>query len=123
MFGGSGHDVLVGNAGNDLLYGETGNDMLIGGFGADSPAAGPTAGFDPVLISLIRRAMPNLVAYDLAGVQPMNGPTGLIFAMRSMEKASSLAIMGLKGGRLLFIKEPIDMIHRSTTTFTLTAGK
>jgi len=42
-----------------------------------------TAGFDPVLISLIRRAMPNLVAYDLAGVQPMNGPTGLIFAMRS----------------------------------------
>ena len=43
----------------------------------------PTAGFDPVLISLIRRSMPNLVAYDLAGVQPMNGPTGLIFAMRS----------------------------------------
>jgi hypothetical protein len=42
-----------------------------------------TAGFDPVLISLIRRSMPNLVAYDLAGVQPMSGPTGLIFAMRS----------------------------------------
>jgi hypothetical protein len=54
-----------------------------GGFGADSAAAGPTAGFDPVLISLIRRSMPNLVAYDLAGVQPMSGPTGLIFAMRS----------------------------------------
>ena len=54
-----------------------------GGFGADSAAGGPTAGFDPVLISLIRRSMPNLVAYDLAGVQPMNGPTGLIFAMRS----------------------------------------
>jgi hypothetical protein len=45
--------------------------------------AGPTAGFDPVLISLIRRSMPNLIAYDLCGVQPMNGPTGLIFAMRS----------------------------------------
>ena len=43
----------------------------------------PVAGFDPVLISLIRRSMPNLVAYDLAGVQPMSGPTGLIFAMRS----------------------------------------
>ena len=41
------------------------------------------AGFDPVLISLIRRSMPNLMAYDLCGVQPMNGPTGLIFAMRS----------------------------------------
>ena len=54
-----------------------------GAFGGGSAAAGPTAGFDPVLISLIRRSMPNLVAYDLAGVQPMSGPTGLIFAMRS----------------------------------------
>jgi len=39
--------------------------------------------FDPVLISLVRRAMPNLVAYDICGVQPMTGPTGLIFAMRA----------------------------------------
>ena len=54
-----------------------------GGFGGTANSAGPVAGFDPVLISLIRRSMPNLVAYDLAGVQPMNGPTGLIFAMRS----------------------------------------
>jgi len=54
-----------------------------GAFGSGATAAGPVAGFDPVLISLIRRAMPNLVAYDLAGVQPMSGPTGLIFAMRS----------------------------------------
>jgi len=51
--------------------------------GFSASATSPVAGFDPVLISLIRRAMPNLVAYDLAGVQPMNGPTGLIFAMRS----------------------------------------
>ena len=43
----------------------------------------PVAGFDPVLISLIRRSMPQLIAYDIAGVQPMTGPTGLIFAMRS----------------------------------------
>jgi len=41
------------------------------------------AKYDPVLISLVRRAMPNLVAYDIAGVQPMTGPTGLIFAMRT----------------------------------------
>ena len=41
------------------------------------------AGFDPVLISLVRRAMPNLMAYDVCGVQPMSGPSGLIFAMRS----------------------------------------
>ena len=53
------------------------------GFSGGAAVGGPVAGFDPVLISLIRRSMPNLVAYDLAGVQPMNGPTGLIFAMRS----------------------------------------
>ena len=53
------------------------------GFSGSAATGGPVAGFDPVLISLIRRSMPNLVAYDLAGVQPMNGPTGLIFAMRS----------------------------------------
>ena len=39
--------------------------------------------WDPILISLVRRAMPNLIAYDVAGVQPMTGPTGLVFAMRS----------------------------------------
>ena len=48
-----------------------------------APAGANVAGFDPVLISLIRRSMPNLVAYDICGVQPMSGPTGLIFAMRS----------------------------------------
>lgn len=41
------------------------------------------AGYDPILISLVRRAMPNVVAYDVASVQPMSAPTGLIFAMRS----------------------------------------
>ena len=51
--------------------------------GLGGQTTGALQGFDPVLISLIRRSMPNLVAYDLAGVQPMNGPTGLIFAMRS----------------------------------------
>jgi hypothetical protein len=45
--------------------------------------------YDPVLISLVRRAMPNLVAYDIAGVQPMTGPTGLIFAMRSRYTSQS----------------------------------
>jgi len=59
------------------------NSAGTGGFSGSSDAAGPVAGFDPVLISLIRRAMPNLIAYDICGVQPMSGPTGLIFAMRS----------------------------------------
>jgi len=53
------------------------------GFSGSATATGPVAGFDPVLISLIRRSMPKLIAYDIAGVQPMTGPTGLIFAMRS----------------------------------------
>ena len=65
------------------------NQVGNGGFTGSSAAAGPTAGFDPVLISLIRRSMPNLVAYDLAGVQPMSGPTGLIFAMRSRYSTQS----------------------------------
>ena len=60
-----------------------------GGFTGGAADAGPVAGFDPVLISLIRRSMPNLVAYDLAGVQPMSGPTGLIFAMRSKYNSQS----------------------------------
>jgi len=66
-----------------LLSEAPANDAGTGGFGSASTAAGPTAGYDPVLISLVRRAMPNLMAYDIAGVQPMTGPTGLIFAMRS----------------------------------------
>ena len=53
--------------------------------GASSSTAsdGAIDTFDPVLISLVRRSMPNLIAYDICGVQPMSGPTGLIFAMRS----------------------------------------
>ena len=61
----------------------TGSNSSAAGFSYGANAAGPVAGFDPVLISLIRRSMPNLVAYDLAGVQPMNAPVGLIFALRS----------------------------------------
>jgi len=48
-----------------------------------APGSGNVQGFDPILIGLVRRALPNLMAYDICGVQPMTGPTGLIFAMRS----------------------------------------
>jgi predicted GNAT superfamily acetyltransferase len=48
-----------------------------------SNVTGGVSNFDPILISLVRRALPNLIAYDVAGVQPMTGPTGLIFAMRA----------------------------------------
>ena len=68
-----------GAAGN--IAGAIGTGGLSGSGTATS--VGGLAGFDPVMISLIRRAMPNLVAYDICGVQPMSGPTGLIFAMKS----------------------------------------
>ena len=51
--------------------------------GLDGPGTSNIAKWDPILISLVRRAMPNLIAYDVCGVQPMSGPTGLIFALRS----------------------------------------
>ena len=59
-----------------LLEAAPGNNINVDG-------AGGIDTYNPVLISLVRRAMPNLIAYDIAGVQPMTGPTGLIFAMRS----------------------------------------
>jgi len=73
-----------------------------------------TAGFDPVLISLIRRAMPNLVAYDLAGVQPMSGPTGLIFAMRSKYKT--------QGGDEALFNEADTAFSGQDANFNVTAG-
>jgi hypothetical protein len=53
------------------------------GYSSSTTGTGPIDTFDPIMISLVRRAMPNLIAYDIAGVQPMTGPTGIIFAMRS----------------------------------------
>ncbi len=91
------------------------NDAGTGGFGADSAAAGPTAGFDPVLISLIRRSMPNLVAYDLAGVQPMNGPTGLIFAMRSRYESQA--------GTEAFFDEADTTFSAQNDNDSITAGE
>jgi hypothetical protein len=58
-----------------------GNIGVLGG--GNTGAVGGVTGFDPVLISLVRRAMPQMIAYDICGVQPMTQPTGLIFAMKS----------------------------------------
>jgi hypothetical protein len=84
------------------------------GFSGGGNAGGPVAGFDPVLISLIRRSMPNLVAYDLAGVQPMNGPTGLIFAMRSRYVDQA--------GNETFFNEVDTAYSGQDTGFNLTQG-
>ncbi len=76
--------------------------------------SGAISNFDPVLISLIRRSMPNLVAYDLAGVQPMNGPTGLIFAMRSRYAG--------QGGEEAFYNEADSAFSGQNNNFDLTGG-
>ena len=62
---------IANHSGTDSVFGDT------------SGAFNAVSGFNPVLISLVRRAMPNLIAYDVCGVQPMSGPTGLIFAMKA----------------------------------------
>jgi hypothetical protein len=77
------------------------------GFSGSATAGGPVAGYDPVLISLVRRSMPNLIAYDIAGVQPMTGPTGLIFAMRSK--------YGTQGGTEAFYNEADTDFSGNTT--------
>ena len=82
--------------------------------GFSGSASSPVAGFDPVLISLIRRSMPNLVAYDLAGVQPMNGPTGLIFAMRSKYKT--------QGGEEALFNEADTAFSGQASNFSQTTG-
>jgi len=81
---------------------------------ATSGGTGAISNFDPVLISLIRRSMPNLVAYDLAGVQPMNGPTGLIFAMRSR--------YATQGGEEAFYNEADSAFSGQSDGFNLTSG-
>ena len=86
------------------------------GFSGSATETGPVAGFDPVLISLIRRAMPNLVAYDLAGVQPMSGPTGLIFAMRSRYGTNRTA------GAEAFYNEADTAFSGQNNSFDLTGG-
>ena len=91
-----------------------------GGYTGSATATGPVAGFDPVLISLIRRSMPNLVAYDLAGVQPMNAPTGLIFAMRSRYVDGTNADARL-GTEALF-NEPDSAFSGQSSTNTQTDG-
>ncbi len=72
---------------------------MVTALGGDAAnAMGQVQSFDPVLISLVRRSMPNLIAYDICGVQPMTGPTGLIFAMKS----NYVDAAGARGDEALF---------------------
>ena len=90
---------MINEASNTV--GAIGTNALSGS-GLDTKTGG-LAGFDPVMISLIRRAMPNLVAYDICGVQPMSGPTGLIFAMKSHYQQNGAA---LRAGNEALYNEP-----------------
>ena len=69
---------------DNLMEAAPTNNVSAGNIGG-----GVNAGWDPILISLVRRALPNMIAYDICGVQPMTGPTGLIFAMRSRYTSQS----------------------------------
>lgn len=80
---------------------EVSTNNIGGGFNvSNTGGAGGLAGYDPILISLVRRAMPNIVAYDVAAVQPMTAPTGLIFAMKANYDS--------KAGPEAFFDEPIS---------------
>ena len=71
----------------------------------ETTVAGSAANWNPVLIALVRRAMPNLVAYDICGVQPMTGPTGLIFAMKSTFQKTKAGVSN--GEEALFNEAPV----------------
>jgi hypothetical protein len=96
---------------------EQAHTNAMGGNFADpqTGSAGALAGYDPILISLVRRAMPNLMAYDLCGVQPMTAPTGLIFALRS--KYNSQSGTGHLDGEALF-QEARAFAGASVDTYT-----
>ena len=74
------------------------------------------ANWNPVLISLVRRSMPNLMAYDICGVQPMSGPTGLIFAMKSRYKSTQSG--ATSGDEALFNEAVVPYSGDSSTTHT-----
>ena len=78
------------------------------------------ANWNPVLIALVRRAMPNLMAYDMCGVQPMSGPTGLIFAMKSTYETTKAGVSA--GDEAFFNEAAVGFSGDSATTGNGTAG-
>ena len=84
------------------MLNEVSTNSTAGGFNTSAGAnnTGGLAGYDPILISLVRRAMPNIVAYDVAAVQPMTAPTGLIFAMKANYDS--------RAGAEAFFDEPVS---------------
>ena len=81
-----------------------------GGSVTSAQGSATMAGFDPILIGLVRRALPNLMAYDICGVQPMTGPTGLIFAMRSKYSAPNGTEAFVTEANTVFAGTPNDTV-------------
>ena len=94
---------------------EVSTNNIGAGFGTSNTSVpGALAGYDPILISLVRRAMPNIVAYDVAAVQPMTAPTGLIFAMKANYDS--------KAGQEAFFDEPVSQAGVSAGATTSASG-
>jgi len=102
------------NEGPGNVIGNAPSSSLGFGGGVGGSGSNPIAMWDPILISMVRRAMPNLMAYDFCGVQPMTGPTGLIFALRAKYGG------GATGEEALFLEA--DTVY-SGTGATAYAGK
>ncbi len=91
---------------NNRLWETSPTNSVGGGMSPVVGGEGNIKGFDPILIGLVRRALPNLMAYDICGVQPMTGPTGLIFAMRS--KYANTANSGLTADEAFYQEADSD---------------
>jgi len=94
-----------------------GNGVSVGDGGT-----GAASNWNPILIALVRRAMPNLMAYDICGVQPMSGPTGLIFAMKSRYKSARAGADVQPGTEALFNEALINFSADSATSSFPAAG-
>ena len=84
------------------------------GVSSTDGGTGAASNWNPILISLVRRAMPNLMAYDICGVQPMSGPTGLIFAMKSRYKTTTAGVS--VNDEALFDEAAVNFSGDSATT-------
>ena len=95
----------------------------LGSLTENNQTTAAVSNFNPVLISLVRRAMPNLIAYDVAGVQPMSGPTGLIFAMKSRYNDTGAGTVGSDDTEALFNEPDTAFAGVADSVNTGLAGK
>lgn len=99
----------------DRFLKETHANAAGGALGANATDGTAVAGYDPILISLLRRSMPNLIAYDICGVQAMTGPTGMVFAMRSKYTSQG-------GTEALYNEADTDFSGAEDTTSSSSSG-